>query len=94
MSRIRFSKLPAMWPKVFGHLGCIDVTPEPFISCSCCNSLHSAGKAFHQMLEPGCWVLFPFRGDKAWLTVCVPAHPKCVWEFFTDRPVCTRVPSC
>lgn len=55
MSRIRFSRLPAMWPKVFGQLGCIDVTPEPFISCSCCNSLHSAGKAFPP--DVGTWLL-------------------------------------
>lgn len=84
-----------MWPKVYGQpdIGlAVYVISEPFIYCY--NSLRSSGKAFHQMLEPGCRDQFPFRGDKAWLAFCSPAHPKGVWEFFTDLASCMGELSC
>ena len=54
------------WPKVCGHLLILHLIPKSWaliwsLSLLCCyNSLHSSGKAFHEMLEHCCGDLLPF----------------------------------
>ncbi len=57
------------------------VIPKQRALICCCNSLHSSGKVFCKIWDPGCRDLLSevqhLRwGEETWLTVGVPVHPK------------------